>query len=61
MPYVNLGTLVLDGRGSAAELNKQTQYNDVDAGTNENEPYGYTYTIQSYENGGLYFNGAKVL
>ncbi len=55
MPYVNLGTLVLDGRGSAAELNKQTQYNDVDAGTNENEPYGYTYTIQSYENGGLYF------
>ena len=55
MPYVNLGTLVLDGRGSAAELNKQTQYNDVDAGTNENEPYGYTYTLQSQENGGLYF------
>ncbi len=55
MPYVNLGKLVLDGVGSAAEINQKTQYNDVDAGTNENEPYGYTYTIQSYENGGLYF------
>ena len=55
MPYVNLGTLVLDGRGSTEELNKQTQYNDVNAGVNENEPYGYTYTIQSHENGGLYF------
>ncbi len=55
MPYVNLGTLVLDGRGSWSEINKQTQYNDVDAGTNTNNPYGYTYTIQSYENGGLYF------
>ena len=55
MPYVNLGTLVLDGIGSAADINEKTQYNDVDAGTNENEPYGYTYTIQGYENGGLYF------
>ncbi|MBR2341121.1 MAG: hypothetical protein IKA72_01760 [Clostridia bacterium] len=55
MPYVNLGTLVLDGRGSAEELNKQTQYNDVDAGVNTDEPYGYTYTIQGYENDGLYF------
>lgn len=59
MPYVNLGTLVLDGIGSAAELNKKTQYNDVDAGTNENEPYGYTYAIQSYENGGLYFKRTR--
>ena len=55
MPYVNLGKLVLDGIGSAAQINEKTQYNDVDAGTNENEPYGYTYTIQSYENDGLYF------
>ena len=55
MPYVNLGTLVLDGVGSADALNEKTQYNDTDAGTNENEPYGLTYAIQSYENGGLYF------
>ena len=55
MPYVNLGTLVLDGIGSAEALNEKTQYNDVDAGVNENEPNGFTYAIQSYENGGLYF------
>lgn len=55
MPYVNLGTLVLDGVGSAEAINVKTQYNDVDAGVNTDEPYGFTYAIQSYENGGLYF------
>ncbi len=55
-PYVNLGKLVLDGTGSFAAANPKTQYNDNEAGTpDETAPYGYTYTIQSYENDGLYF------
>ena len=53
-PYVNLGKLVLDGRGSFDASNPATQYNDTDAGT-ATDPHGYTYTIQSYENDGLYF------
>lgn len=58
-PYVNLGKLVLDGLGSS-DLNKLTQYNDgfhkVDAGeADTSASFGYTYTLQSYENGGLYF------
>ena len=53
-PYVNLGKLVLDGRGSFDNANPATQYNDTDAGEAVS-PYGYTYTIQSYENGGLFF------
>ncbi len=53
-PYVNLGKLILDGRGSFEASNPATQYNDVDAGT-ATDPHGYTYTIQSYENDGLYF------
>ena len=55
-PYVNLGKLVLDGTGSFAAANPKTQYNDSEAGTpDETAPYGYTYTVQSYENDGLYF------
>lgn len=53
-PYVNLGTLVLDGIGSFELTNTKTQYNDENAGKPSNI-YGYTYAIQSYENGGLYF------
>ncbi|MBE5753208.1 MAG: hypothetical protein E7343_03975 [Clostridiales bacterium] len=53
-PYVNLGKLVLDGKGSFAEANPSTQYNDAQAGEAD-APYGYTYTVQSYENGGLFF------
>ena len=53
-PYVNLGTLVLDGIGSFDMTNTKTQYNDENAGAPGNI-YGYTYAIQSYENGGLYF------
>ena len=55
-PYVNLGKLVLDGTGSFAAANPKTQYNDSEAGTpDETAPYGYSYTVQSFENGGLYF------
>lgn len=48
-PYVNLGTLVLDGIGSISE---STQYNDA---TEKNAmPGGYTYTVRYYKNNGVY-------
>ena len=43
-PYVNLGNLVLDGKGSS-EAYKQTQFNDDTSAPAT--PNGYTYTIQS--------------
>ena len=52
-PYVNLGSLVLDGIGKSATV---TQFN-WQAGNAEDraEQGGYTYTIKNYQNGGLYF------
>ena len=55
-PYVNLGTLVLDGIGSNAL--KQTQFNGDK--TKALTPDGYTYTVKNYANGGLYFTKAEV-
>lgn len=57
-PYVNLGDLVLDGRGSSAAYT-DTKFTDDDA-TQAATPNGYTYTIQSYQNGGLYYTRADV-
>lgn len=50
-PYVNLGNLVLDGIGQGSREYPPYTSNKTDALT----PDGYTYTISSYENGGLYF------
>lgn len=55
-PYVNLGTLVLDGVGSECEA---TQYND-EVSTAPAELQGYTYTIARYENGGVYYTRTEV-
>ncbi len=54
-PYVNLGKLVLDGIGSTSEI--PTHRTDVKEGDNASAEalFGYTYTIQSYTNDGLYF------
>lgn len=49
-PYVNLGDLVLDGRGST-EAYTDTKFTDDEA-DKAATPMGYTYTIQSYQNGG---------
>ena len=49
-PYVNLGTLVLDGMGKISE---RTMFNQEDV--ESTEPTGYNYTVQRYENGGVYF------
>ncbi len=53
-PYVNLGTLVLDGIGANAV--SHTQYNEtIDDNNQPSAPDGYTYTIVSYNDNGLYF------
>ncbi len=53
-PYINLGSLVLDGIGKSATV---TQFN-WHAGNAEDraEQGGYTYTIKGYQDGGLYFS-----
>lgn len=52
-PYYNLGELVLDGIGRNDPV---TQFNhDVSEETENRLSYGYTYTLQSYANGGIYF------
>ncbi len=57
-PYVNLGDLVLDGRGSSKAYT-DTKFTDDDP-TKAATPNGYTYTIQGYQNGGLYYTRAGV-
>lgn len=56
-PYVNLGTLVLDGIG--ANSTKETQFN-TNSKADALTPDGYNYTISSYQNGGVYFTRAEV-
>lgn len=52
--YVNLGSLVLDGVGTAPSPSQDNRFNWDDKAASS-EPLGYTYTIQSYQNDGLYF------
>ena len=65
-PYVNLGELVLDGIGASSEL-KVTQFSDAAdyaAATTDGtltELKGYTYAVQSVQNGGVYFTRNKVM
>ena len=56
-PYVNLGSLVLDGVGSATTGadSSDTRFKTAGSKADSAEPLGYNYTIQSYQNDGLYF------
>ena len=56
-PYVNLGTLVLDGVGVNSRVDERFNWNgNKDAFT----PDGYTYEIKSSKNGGVYFTRTDV-
>ena len=60
-PYVNLGELVLDGIGLIEKnTGKVTQFNELKDATPAT-PEGYTYTITSYQNGGVYFTRSEVV
>ena len=54
-PYVNLGSLVLDGVGSRSGESIFNGGDKADAVALQ----GFTYTIQRYENGGVYFTRAN--
>ena len=55
VPYVNLGEIVLDGIG-AAYAGSPTQFtHDLTSGVTPLSYAGYTYSLQAYANGGLYF------
>lgn len=59
-PYVNLGTLVLDGVGSGS--GEDTQYNNAsEKDSARDEVQGYNYTIARYQNGGVYFTRKTVV
>ncbi len=61
-PYVNLGTLVLDGVGKTA---KATQFNDAktdaEIAANATEPQGYKYEITNYNNNGVYLTKSEIV
>lgn len=58
-PYTNLGEIVLDGIGTPGAANVTQFTHDLDKLTEtqrgELPPVGYTYTLLSYTNGGIYF------
>lgn len=56
-PYVNLGNLVLDGVGIG---NEQTVFN-TNGVVGALKSGGYTYTIDSVQNGGVYFTRSGVI
>lgn len=53
-PYTNLGTIVLDGIGSSYKDNLSQFTHDSLEGVTL-PPVGYTYSLQSYTNDGIYF------
>ncbi len=57
-PYVNLGTLVVDGIGKQCTVT--APYNDITdiANANQGTLSGYKYTISRNENGGVYYTRA---
>lgn len=60
-PYVNAGELVLDGISKAGEVQVTQFSNAADYEAAAPQEFGYKYTVQSNENGGVYFTRAKVL
>ena len=54
-PYWNLGQIVLDGIGNSYSSIPTQFTHDLKDGVTPLTPKGYTYDLQAYENGGLYF------
>ena len=63
-PYLNLGTVVLDGIGSVySEVPTQFTHEAMKDGKLADEPesaLGFTYTLQTYTNDGIYFTRADL-
>ncbi len=58
-PYVNLGTLALDGIGKNPVATQYTQQK-TERGDKAIDTVGFNYTISRYENGGVYFTRAWI-
>ena len=62
-PYVNLGSLVLNGVGKNQADYEDTRFNDKQGEKVKAEDCqeftGYTYTISGYDNGGIYYTKAN--
>lgn len=59
VPYVNLGEIVLDGIGSTSI---ETQFtHDLKDGVTALTTNGYTYSLESYQNGGIYFTRKELV
>lgn len=56
-PYVNLGTLILDGRGSSSEKTDFSGASETPAGTS---PNGYVYALQRVSGNAVYFTRKDV-
>ncbi len=56
-PYVNLGKLVLDGVGASQDF-PEYRVDVTETSPKNVEQFGYTYTLQGYKNGGLYYTRA---
>lgn len=53
-PYCNLGEIVLDGIGNVY-VESPTQFTHDLEGTTPSSALGYTYNLEAYVNGGIYF------
>ena len=58
-PYVNLGSLVLDGVGKNYADYEDTRFNGTVEEADCKEWTGYTYTLSAYNNDGIYFTKAS--
>ena len=58
-PYVNLGSLVLDGVGKNYADYEDTRFNGTVEEADCKEWTGYTYTLSAYHNDGIYFTKAS--
>jgi len=62
VPYTNLGEIVFDGIGTMYSA-IPTQFTEVTGhleGTTPIASAGYSYTLQSYQNGGIYFTRSEL-
>ncbi len=59
VPYTNLGTIVLDGIGKN-QFDGEAESQFTHSTVAPTSPVGYTYTLRSYKDGGLYFTSAQV-
>ena len=58
-PYVNLGSLVLDGVGKNYAGYEDTRFNGEVKADDCQEFTGFTYTLSRYDNGGIYYTKAN--